>query len=475
MDREFFRRAEEVFVAAIEAPETERAAVMERMTAGDTDLLRHVRQLLSQHDQSAGFLEPPAVARDASFPAAIGPFRILRTLGAGGAGTVYEAEQLHPQRRVALKVLRSGAATRGAMRRFEAEAQVLGALRHPSIAQVYQAGVHDADGVSIPFFAMELVANARTLCEHAAERSLDLPARLRLFLDVCAGVAHAHQRGVIHRDLKPGNILVDDTGAVKVIDFGLARVLGEERSATLRTDAGQIMGTLAYMSPEHCEGRPSLIETRSDVYCLGVVLYELLCGRTPHDMARVGFADAARIIRDQPPPRPSLAAPALRGDLETVMLKALEKDPARRYQSVRDFSRDIERYLAREPIEARPPSVVHQVKLFARRHRALVAGIGVASLALVAATVVSAWFALRAREEANRAESARAQAIAESSRRARAAEFMLGALASVNPFLPVDVTEAIRTNAIDPWAEWSHSPWPFAGFDGNAATARDVL
>jgi tetratricopeptide (TPR) repeat protein len=475
VDREFFQKVEEIFVAAIESPESERASLVERMSDGDAAVAEQVMKLLGQHEQSAGFLEPPLNAKEAGAPSTIGPFRIVKLLGAGGTGTVYEAEQSQPQRRVALKVLRSGAATRGAMRRFEAEAHVLGALRHSAIAQVYQAGVHEADGVSIPYFAMELVPGARTVSEHATEAKLDLVARLRLFLDVCAGVAHAHQRGVIHRDLKPGNILVDEAGGVKVIDFGLARVLGDDRSATLRTDAGQIMGTLAYMSPEHCEGRPSLIETRSDVYCLGVVLYELLCGRTPHDLSREGFAEAARIIRDVPPERPGAVVAQLRGDLETVILKALEKDPARRYQSVGDFARDIERYLSREPVEARPPSVMYQMRLFTRRNRALVTGGAVAVAALVVATGVSAAFAVRAGQEATKAQEAKQRALDESARRAKAAAFMLGALSSVNPFLPEDLTEAIRSNDVDPWAEWSQSPWPFAGFEGNAATARDVL
>ena len=340
-------------------------------------------------------------------PSSIADFRILGVLGAGGMGTVYAAEQENPKRTVALKVIRSEVASDDAMRRFAREAEALGRLQHPGIARIYAAG--SADG--LPYFVMELV-RGRPLTEYARTECRDLAARLELFARVCDAVQYAHQQGVIHRDLKPANILVDETGQPKTLDFGVARLTESENPGTLKTDVGVVVGTLQYMSPEQVAGDPIEIDTRSDIYALGVILYELLAEQLPYSWKAGGIAKAAHTIMMTEPALLGSINRRYRGDIETIAAKALEKEKARRYASAAALASDVRHYLRDEPISARPVSAAYQLQKLMRRHRAAFVGLGVAALALVAGTVVSAAMAVRANTASRLAESRRGEAVA---------------------------------------------------------------
>ena len=359
--------------------------------------------------------EPGAWPRAASMvtgieepaPARIGRYRILRLLGEGGMGAVYEAEQDLPHRTVALKLIRAGCSSPEMLRRFENEAQALGRLRHPGIAQIYEAG---RDG-NQPYFAMELV-HGETLLAYCEEHKLTTRERLELAAKICDAVQHAHQRGLIHRDLKPANILVEESGQPRILDFGVARLTDSDAHATRQTDIGQLVGTLAYMSPEQVLGDPEEIDTRSDVYALGVILYELLAGQKPYAIGRQ-LLEAVRTIREEEPTALGSVSRAYRGDVETIVAKALEKDKTRRYGSAAELAADIRRHLHDEPITARPPTASYQLQKFARRNKALVIGPAVVFVVLVAGVAASTWEAVRARraETQARQQSAIAQAV----------------------------------------------------------------
>ena len=331
-------------------------------------------------------------------PAAIGRYRILRLLGEGGMGAVYEAEQDQPRRTVALKVIKPGHASPELLRRFEQESQALGRLQHPGIAQIYEAGAADTAFGRQPWFAMELI-HGQTLRVWAEAHRPNTRQRLEIIAKICEAVHHAHQRGLIHRDLKPGNILVDDTGQPKILDFGVARVTDSDAQATLQTDMGQLVGTLAYMSPEQVLGDPLELDTRSDVYALGVILYELLAGGLPYKLDQK-LHRALQTIREEDPTPLSSIDRVYRGDVETIVAKALEKDKLRRYASAVELAADIRRYLGDEPIVARPASVSYQLQKFTQRHKALAASVAAVFLILAAATVVSTRSAVRANQEA---------------------------------------------------------------------------
>ena len=324
-----------------------------------------------------------------SIPERIGPYRIRRKIAEGGMGIVFEAMQDSPRRKVALKIIKAGVVSRRELRRFNFESQILGRLRHHGIAQIYESGVHEGPGGSTPYFVMEYIPHPRTILEYATKKHLDLEDRVRLFRKVLEAVHHGHQKGIIHRDLKPGNILVDPSGQPKVIDFGVARATDSDQVATtLQTDVGGIIGTLQYMSPEQFDADPDDLDIRSDVYALGVVLYELVCEELPYDLTSVSLAEAARTVKDDLPSRPSRVNKAVRGDLETIILKALEKDRDRRYQSAMALEDDLERYLHHEPIEARRPSTSYHVRMFARRHTGAFFGLVGIFLLLAGSTIV---------------------------------------------------------------------------------------
>jgi len=386
-------RMKEIFLAAREKPHEEREAFLSE-ACSDASLRQEVRKLLEAEDRPAvespvaGILAAPAL------PAAIGRYRIVRLVGEGGMGAVYEAEQDQPRRTVALKVIKPGLASRELLRRFEHESQALGRLHHPGIAQIYEAGAADSGFGPQPYFAMEFIQGA-SLLKYAEAHQLTTRQRLELMAKICDAVHHAHQRGIIHRDLKPGNILVGETGQPKILDFGVARATDSDAQATRQTDLGQLVGTLAYMSPEQVLGDPLELDTRSDVYALGVMLFELLAGRLPYQVGGQ-LPKAVQTIREEDPARLSSISRVYRGDIETIVAKALEKDKARRYQSAANLAADIQHYLKDEPIMARRSSAAYHLRKFARRHRALVTGVAAVFVMLIAGVIASTWEAVRA-------------------------------------------------------------------------------
>ena len=404
---------ENAFAAVLEVPEAEQESFLAREYARDPELRSEVESLLRAHRAAGSFLEPPGrtaahtylscSAATPSVPAAIGRYRIIRLLGEGSMGAVYEAEQEQPRRTVALKVIRGGIASPGLLRRFDQECQALGRLQHPGIAQIHEAGVDNELGPR-PYFVMELIRGT-SLLEYADSHQLTARERLEIVIKVCEAVHHAHQRGIIHRDLKPTNILVDDTGQPKILDFGVARATDRDAKATRQTHFGQLVGTLAYMSPEQVTD-PLELDARSDVYALGIILFEVLAGRLPYNVS--GLHDAVQTIREQDPERLSSINRSYRGDVETIVAKALEKDKARRYSSAAELATDIQRHLMDEPILARGPSTAYQLQKFARRHKALALAVGAVFVVLIAGIVVSTREAARAN-----AQSATARAISE--------------------------------------------------------------
>jgi tetratricopeptide (TPR) repeat protein/predicted Ser/Thr protein kinase len=304
-------------------------------------------------------------------------------------GVVYEAEQDRTGQRVALKVINSGSATADTLRRFEMEAQVLGRLQHPGIARVFDADTFDAGAGPQPFFAMEMV-EGWSLMEYAERQKLSRRDQLELIAKIADAIHHAHQKGIIHRDLKPGNILVGADGQPKVVDFGVARVTDRDLQVTaLATNVGQLIGTIPYMSPEQAAGDPGDLDTRSDVYALGVIAYELLAGRLPYELRNKLIHEAVRVIREEEPTRLSSIDHTLHGDVQTIVSKALEKEKSRRYQSASDLATDIRRYLNDEPIGARPQSATYQLRKLARRHRGLAVGLVASFVSLATGLIVA--------------------------------------------------------------------------------------
>jgi len=389
-----YRQAEALFQHAVELPAERRAAFLEHACTSDVGLRAEVVSLL-EHYAAAGdaFLDRPlhefaSFAETWSTPDRIGAYRVVRQIDQGGMGVVFEARQENPPRSVAIKAIRPGIASAESLRRFELEATILGQLQHPGIAHIYEAGIADVvmagkPPARQPFFAMELV-QGEPLLEHVRSHGLALKQRLQLFTRICDAVEYAHRKGVIHRDLKPANILVTAGREPKVLDFGVARMTrADVRLATMHTGAAQVLGTLAYMSPEQIAGPSDLLDTRSDVYSLGVILYELIADRPPYDLADQPLAAAVRVVSEQSPTPLAQLNRVWRGDLDTIVRKALEKDPERRYPSAHALAADVQHYLNREPIAARPASATYQFRKFAQRNRALVGGVAATLLALL--------------------------------------------------------------------------------------------
>ncbi|MFO0911121.1 MAG: protein kinase [Isosphaeraceae bacterium] len=426
-------RLMEIFSEALElTSEDERAAYLNRVCGTDSALKRRVEGLLRAHVPNDGFLEPRAAVSRANLTTTgsnriglgttIGPYRLVETLGEGGMGIVYVAEQARPVRReVALKVVKPGMDSRQVIARFEAERQALAMMDHPNIAKVHDAGTTSSGH---PYFVMELVRGL-PITEYCNRERLSIRERLELFVLVCRAVQHAHQKGVIHRDLKPSNILVvlhDDVPVPKIIDFGIAKATGQSLTEkTVFTAMAQLVGTPHYMSPEQVELSGLDIDTRSDIYSLGVLLYELLTGTTPFDPTQLrcaAFDEMRRIIREQEPPRPSTRLDALgdqltavgpsrdadprrlsrtiRGELDWIAMKALEKDRHRRYETANNFADDVLNYLTDRPVEACSPSPWYRIAKFTRRNRPLLVTSTTILLTLITCAVVSAWQAVRA-------------------------------------------------------------------------------
>ena len=404
------KSAEELFAAALELTNpAERGALLDRKCAGNSALRAEVESLLAAHAQAGTFFNQldPAVLVNVSVEKPgdrIGRYKLREKVGEGGCGVVYVAEQEEPiRRRVALKVIKLGMDTRQVIARFEAERQALALMDHPLVAKVFDAGATDTGR---PYFVMELVRGAR-ITDYCDEHQLSTRDRLRLFIQVCQAIQHAHQKGIIHRDLKPSNVLVashDGVAAPRVIDFGIAKATEQGLSEETLTESHLFLGTPAYMSPEQTRGQ------------------ELLTGRLPFDreeLRRAGFEEICRRIREEEPPRPSTRLSALppadltvlalrrqtepakltsqiRGDLDWIVMKALEKDRARRYESAVALAEDVQRHLDHQPVVACPPTRLYQFKKFARRHRAAFAAVSAIAAVLVAGVIVSTWQAVRA-------------------------------------------------------------------------------
>lgn len=352
----------------------------------------------------------------ATLPATIGKYRIESLIGQGGMGAVYKAEQESPRRTVALKVIKAGVASKSLLLRFEIESQILGKLDHPGIATIFEAGTFDEGQGQQPFFAMEFVQGQEFL-DYVNSKKLSTRERLALLAKIADAVQHAHQKGIIHRDLKPGNILVNNEGQIKVLDFGVARATDADiQTATMHTDMGQLIGTVPYMSPEQASGNPDDLDTRSDVYALGVIAYELLTGQMPYDLKQKMIHEAVRVIREDEPKTLSTINKTFRGDVEIIVSKALIKEKERRYQSASELGSDIERYLNNEPIEARPPSTWYQLSKFAKRNKGLVAGLTLAFVLLSAGLMGTGYGLIQANEQRALAQSETGRANEEAQR-----------------------------------------------------------
>jgi len=434
----------DIFTAATRLAGAERTAYLERACAGDSELRQRVEALLQAQERVGDFLEqsPPkstVEARLRTFTTEkpgdrIGRYKLLQQIGEGGCGAVYMAEQEEPvRRRVALKIIKPGMDTKSVIARFEAERQALALMDHPNIAKVFDAGATESGR---PYFVMELIRGVK-ITEYCDQNSLATEERLKLFVQVCQAVQHAHQKGVIHRDIKPSNILVtrnlEGVALPVVIDFGIAKATTNQRltDKTLFTAFEMLIGTPAYMSPEQAALASVEVDTRTDIYSLGVLLYELLTGTTPFDageLLKSGLDEIRRVIREQEPVSPSTrlsrltvadlttvaqrrhAEPpvlirAVRGDLDWIVMKALEKDRTRRYATANGLALDVQRFLANETILARPASKLYKVQKLMLRNKLLFSGIGVITVLLVTSLIIVSASLARERQARRKAET----------------------------------------------------------------------
>ena len=424
----------ELFLSVLEVAPQDRAVWLDRECAGDAGLRQQLDLMLAAHDAPHSLLDQPPLAdsdatlgRPFSSTTQIGVYKLLQQIGEGGMGVVWMAEQSEPiRRRVALKVIKAGMDSRQVIARFDAERQALSLMDHPNIARVLDAGATapTEDGYpGRPYFVMELVKGV-PITKYCDDKRLGLRERLELFLPVCQAIQHAHQKGIIHRDVKPSNVLValyDGRPVPKVIDFGVAKATVQKLTEkTMFTEFGQVIGTLEYMSPEQAELNQLDIDTRTDIYSLGVLLYELLTGTTPLQKAELraaAFGEILRWIKEVEPPKPStrvstsdqlpkIAAQRnldakqltrnIRGDLDWIVMKAIEKERDRRYETANGLARDIERFLNLEAVEACPPGSGYRLRRFARKHRAVLSAVAAIAATVVLALIVSTWQAVRA-------------------------------------------------------------------------------
>jgi len=428
----------ELFTEAINLPAEERISFLDRECAGNQDLRRRIEKLLRDHDRAGEFMEaslPGSINKLRTKISAgekpgdrIGRYTLLQQIGEGGCGIVFLAEQQEPvRRRVALKVIKPGMDTKSVIARFEVERQALALMDHSSITRVFDAGATENGR---PYFVMELVDGVK-ITDYCDQHALPTNHRLELFVQVCLAIQHAHQKGIVHRDIKPSNVLVttgpDGKPVPKVIDFGIAKAIGGQRltEKTIFTAAELVIGTPAYMSPEQAALQTTDVDTRTDIYSLGILLYELLTGTTPFDtreLLKAGLDELRRVIREQEPARPStrlstmvtaarasfathhgVEAPGLiremRGELDWIVMKALEKDRARRYATANGLAMDIQRYLAGEVVLARPPSAGYKLQKLFKRNRLLFIGLGLIFLLLIIALTVTARLVITQRRQ----------------------------------------------------------------------------
>jgi tetratricopeptide (TPR) repeat protein len=490
-----------LFSAALELEASQRTAYLDQACADDPALRQRLEALLAVHEKALTFLETSARGEQTSSlesePAGglaglpgpltekagdrIGRYKLLQQIGEGGCGVVYMAEQEEPvRRRVALKVIKLGMDTKRVVARFEAERQALALMDHPHIAKVLDAGATDAGR---PYFVMELVRGIK-ITDYCDENQLSTEARLKLFIQVCQAVQHAHQKGIIHRDLKPSNILVADHDGVplpKVIDFGVAKATTDQRltDKTLFTAFEQFIGTPAYMSPEQAKLSGLDIDTRTDIYSLGVLLYELLTGKTPLDQKELlasGLDEMRRTIREREPVRPSTRLSAmlegeltttakhrqtdapklvhlLRGDLDWIVMKALEKERARRYETANGLAMDVQRHLADEPVVARPPSRLYEFQKAVRRHKFGFAATAAVLLVLAGGVAVSSWEAIQARHAER--EQARLYLVAQTKEKKseQTAQFLQDMLRGVGPSVALGRDTSLLKEILDKTVE----------------------
>jgi serine/threonine protein kinase/tetratricopeptide (TPR) repeat protein len=455
-----------IFMEALDFDDPgQRLSYVDRACGGDERLRARVKALLGRHQANDQLVldRMPTVdhspMEDVALPVeepgtSIGPYKLREQIGEGGMGVVYVAEQTQPvRRRVALKIIKPGMDSRQVIARFEAERQALAMMDHPNIARVFDGGTTPSGR---PYFVMELVRGI-PITDYCDRERLSIPERLNLFVQVCRAVQHAHQKGIIHRDLKPSNILVtiiDGVAVPKVIDFGVAKATGASLTErTVYTAFHQFVGTPLYMSPEQADLSGMDVDTRSDIYSLGVLLYELLTGTTPFDQdtfRTAAFDEVRRIIREQEPPKPSTRLSSLgatratvsanrqadssqlnravRGELDWIVMKALEKDRRRRYETANDFASDIHRYLSDQPVEAGPPSAWYRFGKLARRNRVALVSAGLVALALIVSTAVSTWQALVAARARRETSQALAVARAEADKASAINEFLINDL-----------------------------------------------